>query len=191
MRNSKTNTNFLAGALGGCLLIFIFIVIAFCALHLFDYKICIDKVCVNSANLNDSTQNICPDSCYAEYQTHKQILFDDLKKEKLILTPQEYTSNLANYYNSILLILSVMIAAFSVISFIYLRNQSKDIINEILESDNFQDKVEDKVKGKVEGTFREELATQTLTINTLVERISALEAQIEDMNIDSEQIVDL
>ena len=104
-----------SGMLGGGIVIALFITVLLSA-NLFNYRIRIDKVNINAIQLSDTLKiKNNTDSIYQSRVEFKQTLVEDLKNDKSILTPQEYTNNIVNYYNSILLILSVMLAAFSVL----------------------------------------------------------------------------
>lgn len=185
--NRKNNTTLWVGMLGGCLMILIFMVIAFSFLHLHDYSIHCDKIYINSANVPPSHLS-CSDK---KFNSCKQLLLDDLNKERLILTPQEYTNNLVNYYNSILLILSVMIAAFSVISFVYLRNQVYDSTRVVLNSNDFQEDVANKLLGKVEGAIAEEINSLNLEIKDIRNQLSKLDTSVESLDAEDDKEVEL
>lgn len=176
----KRKNHFNHGIIGGFLTIAIFIIILISVFRLFNYRISIDKVVINSTNISD-TVKLNNTSDYKKYKELKQILINDLNKDKLILTPQEYTNNVVNYYNSILLILSVIIASFSILSFIYFRNHTKDQIQDLMQSDDFRDDVANKLVGKAEGRFNEYIEEIELKNSELIDKIIKLENKIIDL----------
>ena len=108
----------------------------------------------------------------------KEDLLVELKEEKIILTPQEYTNNVVNYYNSILLILSLMLAAFSFLGFVYIKSLAQDLIDEKLNSDEFKENVAMLLVGKSENRYREIISDVTSDMNDLRNRIAACEEDI-------------
>ncbi len=155
--------------------------------NLFNYRIKIDKVNINAIQLSDTIKiKNSTDSIYNARIELKQKLVDDLKDDKSILTPQEYTNNIVNYYNSILLILSVMLAAFSVLSFVYIKSQTNDWVQEKLESDEFKENVSEILVGKAENRFRETLSDLQAKINTMENEIAELNERCESNNLDEE-----
>jgi hypothetical protein len=166
----KVDNSFRQGVFGAFFVIAIFLIISISYLHIFDYRVSIEKVHVNSANL--VSDSICA--------VFKKELVKELNENKLILTPQEYTNNVVNYYNSILLILSVMIAAFSIISFIYIRNQSRDLIQESLNSKEFQNKISEKLIGNVDSHFRDEMSMIRDKLEMLENKISYMDSKRDE-----------
>ena len=165
----RSNTAMFSGILGGGIVVAIFMIAMF-AISLFNYRISFDKIQINNTGTLDTmwTSN---DSIITKEESVKKALMQQLSKEKIILTPQEYTTNIVNYYNTLLAILSVMLAAFSAVSFVYLKSQSKDLIQETLQSDEFQENVSEKLLGRVESNFRED-------ISNLREKIKELENKL-------------
>jgi len=175
-----------SGMLGGGIVIALFITVLLSA-NLFNYRIRIDKVNINAIQLSDTLKiKNNTDSIYQSRVEFKQTLVEDLKNDKSILTPQEYTNNIVNYYNSILLILSVMLAAFSVLSFVYIKSQTNDWIQEKLDSDEFKEEVSEILVGKAENRFRETLSDLQDKIRTMENEIAELNERCESNNLDEE-----
>lgn len=126
----KTKTYYLQGMLGGFIVIAIFMLILVSS-SFFNYRIRIDKFMIS----NTTSNNQHGESYSSIYDLKNKVEEDlraKLKNDSYILTPAEYTNNIVSYYNTFLLILSVMLAAFSFLSFIYikLRNENAASITE-------------------------------------------------------------
>lgn len=149
-------TSFLSGIYGGGIVVAIFLIALFC-LNIFNYNISVEKVKVHNLNISDTTKVYSSEEIIDACSGLKQSLVEKLHQEKLILSPQEYTNNVVNYYNNLLLILSVIIAAFSILSFIYFKNQTREQVQDTLEDEQFLEKIAEKLSGKVEGRFQNDL----------------------------------
>ena len=176
------NTPLYCGMLGGGIVIAVFLVILL-SVNLFNYRIHIDKINVNAIQLSDSLgiENN-QDSVYLSRLELKQKLIEDLKDDRSILTPQEYTNNIVNYYNSILLILSVMLAAFSILSYLYVKSQANDWLQERLGSNEFREEVSEVLVGKAEARFRESVSSLENDISLMNDKIADLSERWENNN---------
>jgi hypothetical protein len=175
------------GMLGGGVVIAIFIILLF-SLSLFNYRIQINKITVNTI---DSIHYANIDSIYNSNLIFKHQLYDELKNEKCILTPQEYTNNVINYYNTAFLILTVMLGAFSFLSFVYLKSHSSDLIQEKLQSEKFKEEVSEVLVGKAEDRFTETISSLSKKVNeleNLVVKISENYISFEDDKDDNKNI---
>lgn len=171
-RNSKTPLYH--GMIGGGIVVSIFLIILLSA-SFFNYRIDINRININTIHNSDSTVVTGEDSLYHLQQSYKKQLIANLKKDKSILTPQEYTNNVVNYYNSVLLILSLMLAAFSFLGFVYIKSQAQDIIDEKLYSKEFQEEVVELLVGRAENSFRESLNSILSEVGELKNRIAGYE----------------
>ena len=176
------NTKFQYGMFGGALVVAVFIIILFSA-SFFNYRISINRIFINSINLEKSTVDTLK---FENDDFRNQILFDALNKDKLILTPQEYTNNVVNYYNSLLLILSVMLGAFSILTFVYLKSQSKDLIQDGLQSEQFKNQISEILVGKAENRFREVFVELEDKLTDLENKISVMDQASIDQGGDIE-----
>ncbi len=167
----KNKTQFYSGMLGGGIVIALFLIILL-TLSFFNYRVSFERVYVNSTSLHD---DICADSIYTYEQMLKCNLLEELNNDKVILTPQEYTNNVVSYYNSILLVMSVMLAAFSFLSFVYLKSHSNDLIQENLKSEEFIDNVSEILIGRAEDSFRE-------LLGDINEKLLSLEGRLVEFN---------
>lgn len=178
LNNMKNKTSFYSGILGGGIIITIFLILIL-SINLFNYRIQITKVNVNTASLVDS-MNPHDAKQLAELESHyKQQLLNELNDEKLILSPQEYTNNVVNYYNNFLMVLSVMLAGLSFLGFVYVKSLSKDMINERLESDEFHEEVKSRLVGEAEQRFQYVLNEQKEEIKDLNNNLANLAREIE------------
>lgn len=172
--NSKTPLYF--GMLGGGIVIALFIIAIF-SINFFNYRIQISKIHINATNI-DATLNNKIDSLNSNSIILKKQLIKELNDEKVILTPQEYTSNVIDYYNTAFLILTIMLGAFSFLSFVYLKSHSSDLIQEKLQSEKFKDEVGEVLVGKAEGRFRESLSELSLKLTGLENEVSFMKESL-------------
>lgn len=178
----KLKTSFYSGMFGGGIVIALFLIFLF-SLNLFNYSFHIEKININNAQLaeNVATPDINP--IFQRQLLLKEQLLIELKKDRSILTPQEYTNNIVNYYNNLLLILSVMLAAFSALSFVYIKSLSRDLIQDKLQSNEFQEQVGNKLLGQAENNFRDYVADLQKKIKQLEDKA----AEQKELNYAAEE----
>ena len=183
-RNSKTPLY--QGMLGGGIVISFFLIILL-SLNLFNYRVQINKVNINTVNSSDSTVVINEEDILDSHKAYRKQLFENLKKDRSILTPQEYTNNVVNYYNSILLILSLMLAAFSFLGFVYIKSQAIDIIDERINSDEFREDVVELLVGRAGDTYTESLNAISAEVKDLSNRMAMYAENNEDIDGEIEE----
>lgn len=181
----RSITPFYSGILGGFTIVAIFLIIII-SMNFSSYRIQITKVNVNTALLSGSINSYSTDSIIKMESIYKKQLINELKRDKLILTPQEYTNNIISYYNSFLMVLSVMLAALSFLGFVYLKSQSNDLINARLYSDEFREEVKTQLIGEAENRYRELLMDLESDIKILYDKVAYLYESSEVNESDSE-----
>lgn len=107
----------------------------------------------------------------------------ELSKYKLILTPQEYTNNVIQYYNTVLTLMAGMLVIFSVIAYFQLKFSSKREINEelkvaIKDSITFRATLKDTLFGKAQDKF----ATLDEVKELLTNEIAILREELVDLH---------
>lgn len=119
--------SFYSGMLGGAILLAIIIVIIMFSMpfHTFNVQI------INPRNV---------DSIDTKY-TNKIELIKQMQNEGILLTPQEYTSNIVSYYNTAITILVFLFILFSFLSYFHLKFLSNEQILKI-----FEEKIQDSKK---------------------------------------------
>ena len=175
---SYRRTHILAGILGGFFVIGLIMVIIF-TMDFFNYKFEVQPIQINSTCITedkDKNAVLLDDSLMTEI---KKELISDMKKEKILLTPQEYTTNIVNYYNTALLILSALIVIFSMLGFVYLKSLTQDSINSVLNSDSFQEQVMRKIIGKANEKFEDQFKEH---INSFINRSDELNDKIAELS---------
>ncbi len=86
-------------------------------------------------------------------------LFSELKSKNIILTPQEYTSQLGNYYSTLIAVLIGLFVAFTLFSVFSIRGLAKnEAIQAQLELDKREEKINAKVITYIKGSLKELLA---------------------------------
>ena len=161
----------IAAGLGGAILILIFLIIGLIICKVHDY---VPIQIINPENVNLE--------CLDKVESIR-----DLKENGLVLTPSEYTNNIAGFYNTIITFIIALFAAFSFITYrISKRNvqeqvneEVKKILTEMMrDSKEFEINVLESLYGK----FSEEYATVE-QLQSLTDTISRLSSQI---NIDKD-----
>jgi hypothetical protein len=178
--NSKSPFYF--GMLGGALIVAIFLIVLF-SLNLFNYRIHIDKIYVNALQGTDTIQETVGSAFNAQIEFKKQMVAE-LQKDKIVLTPQEYTNNVVNYYNNLLMFLSIMLAAFSILSFVYLRAQSNDLIQDKLQSEEFKEEVSEALVGMAESRFRDRLSEIQDELKSIRNEMAAIDEPDTDNELE-------
>ena len=134
--------SYIGGVFGGLTIIAAFMLIIF-STNLFTYNVKI--------NVASSTQDQVK-------ETDKLKLLKELEKEKVIVSPQDFTGNVISYYNTALTIMAALLIIFSVISYVHLRFISRDQVSTVFK-ENVKDSVEfqklltETLFGKAEGKF--------------------------------------
>lgn len=114
---------FFSGVLGGAVLLTIVAVFCFFSMNLHVYKVAV---------VNDK-----PSDSLAVFNDRNDII-KELHDNGVILTPQEYTNNVVNYYNTAITLLVFLFVIFSFVSYYHLKALSKDEMRKLLE-----DKIKD------------------------------------------------
>jgi len=171
----STTGEFLAGALGGFLVVGILLILIF-RFNLFNYEIKI----IGGSNV---------DSVY--HYIEKSELLKELMDEGVVVTPQVYTNNIVNYYNTALTILIAMLIIFSIVSYFQLRFISRKQIGDefkesIRDSKEFDEFVSQAIFGKAEEKFVK-IEDLDYVINK-IENIDAMLNSIEQLESDLEKL---
>ena len=115
------------------------------------------------------------DSLFQNELKQKLSQIEKLKDRGILLTPQEYTNNLANYYNTIITLLIALLAIFSIISFFHLKfiaqEEVKKNVTELLrKSPEIQKILLENFKGEIDDVLYD-----------ISDKISNLESEIESL----------
>lgn len=167
----KLFTNFLSGVLGGLLVLAIGIAALF-YFNTFNYEI---KIINPNSNSSITAQ------------MNKMQLIRELEREGVLLTPQEYTSNVINYYNTVLTILAALLIIFSIVSYVHLKYISEEQLYKVFQNAMKKDKdfdkyVTDTIFGRAESKFAKTSMYDELIekVNDLNNRLSSIEAMVEE-----------
>ena len=117
----------------------------------------------------------------------------DLKENGLILTPSEYTSNIAGFYDTIITFIIALFAVFSIITYrVSKRNIQEQVNEEVgkLLKDMMTDskKFEETIFQSLIGKFSDEYATQE-QLQAVENAVNRLSAQINTSE-DSKSVVE-
>lgn len=153
-------TTIYTGVIAG-LTLSLFLIAIFFSINLFNYDIEIKPIKLNAiTELKTKETN----------QLLKEIentVSENLIKNKSILTPADYTSNISNYYNALLVILSVIIAIITAVNIQFFKAQIQFWINESINNDDFKEQISELVIGNAE--------------KRNIEDLEKLESQISDI----------
>ena len=170
-------TTHIAAGLGGALLVLILLVIVliFCKVH--DY---VPIQIINSERVDTE--------CLSKIESIR-----DLKENGLILTPSEYTSNIAGFYDTIITFIIALFAVFSIITYrVSKRNIQEQVNEEVgkLLKDMMTDskKFEETIFQSLIGKFSDEYATQE-QLQAVENAVNRLSAQINTSE-DSKSVVE-
>lgn len=156
---------FIGGFIGGIVFVIIAIVIClFCHRH--------NSVIhpIHIANIEAINDSIPIEEINAKIES-----INKLKEQGVLLTPQEYTNNVVNYYNTIITFLVALLAIFTLVTFFHLKfitvDEVKKQVTELLRKSDVQDIIIENTKGRID-----ELLFDT------TERIVKLEADLKTLN---------
>lgn len=170
--------SFFSGLLGGIFLISLVLILIFSMkFHVYNIQIINPKLVDSIDNYNDKVQ-----------------LIKEMQREGILLTPQEYTSNIASYYNTAIAILVFMFVLFSIISYFHLWSSSKEQIQE-LTLKIFEEKIRDskEVEQIIMGTFAGKTDDRYVSVEdfeTIKERFLKYEEALSNSNYDEDNIKD-
>lgn len=185
MENNKKS--FIFGMLGGlCLVLLIIIVSLGCNLHHSIFR----PIRIVSKEINI-------DSIKQTEIKEKRYEIEKLEKKGLLLTPQEYTNNIVNYYNTVITLLITLLAAFSLIAFMHLKfitqDEVKKNVAELLrKSPEIQNILLENFSGKIEESLDDipdKINKLTEEVNELIEEVNKLKTiskGIDDGNSDDD-----
>lgn len=108
----------------------------------------------------------------------------ELEAKGILLTPQEYTSNISSYYNAIIGFLIALFVVFSFIGYFAIRTQSKKDIQ-----DQLNDMAEDSIKFR-KATVDSVLETIGDVFATREEQTNAIESLREEIRENTEASLD-
>lgn len=159
-------TYFYAGCIGGIIVV-VFLLIALILLQVHNF---IPVKIINS------------DIILAE-NIKKITSLQDLKETGIILTPAEYTNNLASYYNTFITLIIALLAAFSYFTYSISKKTveeqvQEEVKKELLEMMRDSKAFETSVLGTLYGKISQEYATQESLqelrneLNTLYEKVN-------------------
>lgn len=164
---------FWCGLLGGSLFVGIVLIILF-RIEGYNYM---PVMVINHSN---DTTTICS----------KTDIIHELENKGIIVTPQEYTNHISNYYNTILTFLVSLFVIFSVISYFHLKYVAEEKIYKsvkelLINSYEVKNTIKDTIQGLADDEYvgKEELETY---VN---EKISALEERVEEYTSYNETII--
>ncbi|NMA73850.1 MAG: hypothetical protein GX963_06735 [Bacteroidales bacterium] len=134
---NKVKLIILGGCLGGITISLIAFVIIVCAYNPFKEKVVYLEY--NPSFVQQSDSSICKEKSY-------NVLLDELKSKKVIITPQEYTSHLGSYYQSLIAVLVCLFVVFTLVSLFTIKGIAQ---NEARESQLELDKRESRINNNV------------------------------------------
>ncbi|MDR3596875.1 hypothetical protein [Clostridium sp.] len=135
---------FLSGIMGGFIVVgILFVIIFFTYPFNYHYSIVKNNIYLINPSKKDSL---------IKYTEQAKII-KELENDHIILTPQEYTSNILTYYNTFLTILIAMLLIFSFISYLHLRFLSEKEISDVFRKKLDSGEFEDILFGKAEERF--------------------------------------
>lgn len=167
----------------------------------FNYRGVIEPVYINSADL------VRISTADSNLNSLQEALIQKLHKDKLILTPQEYTNNVVGYYNILVVVMASLMVVFSIISLFHFRNSIKEQVSEKIEdvvsNKVFQGEIVNRLKentsdwtGDILEEAKEEMANQIAFLTSVVKSsreeqdqfIESLENQVNSLRAEVEYL---
>lgn len=156
---------FIGGFIGG--IVFVIMAIAIC---LFCNKHNSVIHPIHIANIEAVNDSVSIEEINAKIES-----INKLKEQGVLLTPQEYTNNVVNYYNTVITFLVALLAIFSLVTFFHLKfitvDEVKKKVTELLrKSPDIQDIIVKNTQGRID-----ELLFDT------TEKIAKIEAELKTL----------
>ena len=161
---------FWCGLLGGCLLIGVVLVVLF---WIEGYNYTPIMVVIDSTVVCSKTD-----------------IIHELENKGIIITPQEYTNHISNYYNTILTFLVSLFVIFSVVTYFHLKYVAEEkIVKSVKELIINSYEVKDTIRDTIRGLADDEYIGNEEMESYVDEKISALEERIEEFASHDETII--
>jgi amino acid transporter len=187
-------------AFSSCILLGLMLIILFFS-NTFNYRGVIEPVYINSADL------VRISTADRKLNSLQETLIQKLHKDKLILTPQEYTNNVVGYYNILVVVMASLMVVFSIISLFHFRNSIKEQVSEkiddVVSNQVIQGEIVNKLKektsdwtGDILEEAKEEITNQIAFITSVVKSsreeqdqyIESLENQVNSLRAEVEYL---
>lgn len=160
-----------SGLVGGIIVALIGFVVIVWVYNPYEIKPCFIE---HDQSLIMNSDTIVPKS-EKQVSIEQQILFNKLKEQKVILTPNEYTSQLGTYYNSLIAVLIGLFVVFSLVSFFSIKGFAKNEIKESqLELDQKSAEINQIIKNEVKLVLDEMLRDSKLMHDKLDKSITGI-----------------
>ena len=190
----QTNTKALiVGAVGGFFVVALLFII-YLGCNLFNYQLVLQPKYISQEKIIylDANDSIC-----AELDSiHRAHYIDSLKNARIVLSPQEYTSNVVDYYNIAFIVMSAMLVIFTALSFIHFRTSIKEAFQKMLDSKDFQKDVAETLSGRIEEFYGDWLYARELQfedfsrkIQNLKSNLSKLEEQVRNLEDGGTEVI--
>lgn len=120
----------------------------------------------------------------------KTDIIHELENKGIIITPQEYTNHISNYYNTILTFLVSLFVIFSVVTYFHLKYVAEEkIIKSVKELIINSYEVKDTIRNIIRGLADDEYIGNEEMESYVDQKISALEERIEEFASHDETII--
>ncbi len=160
-----------SGLVGGIIVALIGFVVIVWVYNPYEIKPCFIE---HDQSLIMNSDTIVPKS-EKQVSIEQQILFNKLKEQKVILTPNDYTSQLGTYYNSLIAVLIGLFVVFSLVSFFSIKGFAKNEIKESqLELDQKSAEINQIIKNEVKLVLDEMLRDSKLMHDKLDKSITGI-----------------
>lgn len=160
-----------SGLVGGIIVALIGFVVIVGVYNPYEIKSCFIE---HDQSLIMNSDTIMPKS-EKQVSIEQQMLFNKLKEQKIILTPNEYTSQLGTYYNSLIAVLIGLFVVFSLVSFFSIKGFAKNEIKEAqLELDQKSAEINQIIKNEVKLVLDEMLRDSKLMHDKLDKYITGI-----------------
>lgn len=160
-----------SGLVGGIIVALIGFVVIVGVYNPYEIKSCFIE---HDQSLIMNSDTIMPKS-EKQVSIEQQMLFNKLKEQKIILTPNEYTSQLGTYYNSLIAVLIGLFVVFSLVSFFSIKGFAKNEIKEAqLELDQKSAEINQIIKNEVKLVLDEMLRDSKLMHDKLDKSITGI-----------------
>lgn len=155
----KSRVDFWAGAAGGCLVILVICLIAFLKpefrhsnYYIYDDPSMLKELLTTDLNTKDSTTIT---KAAQEEAARRRDSIEDLLEQKVIVSSEEFASNISSYYNTLIAVLSAILIILNLFGFFSWRsNANSSLEQKQRELDDVVNRIDDRLENNLEEILR-------------------------------------
>lgn len=158
-KQRKEGSNLMAGVAGGCIVILIICLIASLKpgfIHA-NYYICEDPSMLKALLTTDlnSVDSAAVSRAIQEEEVRRQDAIEDLLEQKIIVSSEDFASNISGYYNALIAVLSSILIILNLVGYFSWRsNANSSLAQKQMELESVIDRIDTRLENNLEEILR-------------------------------------